>query len=528
MTSITFYGGVSTIGGNCVVIEENDTRIMIDNGMCFAKENAYYKDFLYPRSNNDIRDYLELGLVPEIPGIYGEDKINDIYLSEATPESKYLFKTEITSYEEYLEENDSPYISALFLSHCHLDHARNIKFMHPDIPIYCSAVTQHFLNIISDLSDDDFLHYCFAKTKERTNRSYFPDELYKNKCYEDRIIKTINPENVIDIPDNEGVFQVKGHPVDHSVLGGMAFEIFTKEGKSIIYTGDIRFHGNEYGKKKSNAFLENITPNPDALISEGTRIDDDTEMSEHDVNVNMTNMLKRDTNLSKKLIMASFPWKSISRFKTLYEVSKELNRILVIQPKLAYTLYHLQSFEPLNIKNILTNEDLKIYLPRKSSMIYSMDDYKSTKFNLSYSTDWNHDEEIELYSTKYGENIHLKAYEIKNNPSGYILHLNFYNLNELIDLQPPEGSYLFNLKTEPFNERGELEEKVLLNWITKFNLQYEMEDYHASGHASGKDIRKMIKKVAPKRLFPVHTERPDLFEFKNAEIDIEKGKKYII
>ena len=73
MTSLTFHGGVSTIGGNCVIVEESNTRIMFDNGMCFSSEGAYYKDFLSPRKNNDLRDYLKLGLVAEIPGIYGKE-----------------------------------------------------------------------------------------------------------------------------------------------------------------------------------------------------------------------------------------------------------------------------------------------------------------------------------------------------------------------------------------------------------------------------------------------------------------------
>ncbi|MBD3229452.1 MAG: MBL fold metallo-hydrolase, partial [Candidatus Lokiarchaeota archaeon] len=80
MTSLTFYGGISTIGGNCIIVEDDGSRIMLDNGMCFSRENAFYKDFLSPRTNNDLRDYLELDLVPKIPGIYGKDKICDVCL----------------------------------------------------------------------------------------------------------------------------------------------------------------------------------------------------------------------------------------------------------------------------------------------------------------------------------------------------------------------------------------------------------------------------------------------------------------
>ncbi|TFF99374.1 MAG: hypothetical protein EU541_05120, partial [Promethearchaeota archaeon] len=236
--------------------------------------------------------------------------------------------------------------------------------------------------------------------------------------------------------------------------------------------------------------------------------------------------LLNDADLSKKLIIASFPWKSISRFKTLYQISKKLKRTLAIQSKLAYTLHSLQDFDSLEIKGILSNEDIKIYLPRKYSMIYSNDDYKNTKYNISHNTNWVKGEHIDLYSDIYGDNIFIKAYEIKPNPSKFILHLNFYDLNELIDVQPPRGSYYFNLKTEPIDESGELEEKVLLNWISMFGLQYEKEDYHASGHASRKDIIEMIKKINPKHLFPVHTENPELFPFHNTEKNIIKGKKY--
>ena len=145
MTSLTFYGGLSTIGGNCFIVEEGGTRIMFDAGMCFSEENKYYKDFLSPRTNNDLRDYLMLDLIPKIPGIYGREKINDVFLDVIDSKSKCLFSSDLISYEDYLEENGSPYIQGLFLSHAHLDHIRNLLFMSPEIPIYCSAITKELL-----------------------------------------------------------------------------------------------------------------------------------------------------------------------------------------------------------------------------------------------------------------------------------------------------------------------------------------------------------------------------------------------
>lgn len=526
MTSITFYGGLSTIGGNSVIVEENDTRIMLDNGMCFSKEGSYYKDFLQPRTNNDLRDYFELDLIPKIPGIYGKEQLYDSCIDNPNQDSKYLFECDLTSYEEYLQENGKPYVSALFLTHAHLDHVRNVMFMAPEIPIYCSKVTLELLRIINDLSNYNFLEYSYSVKEERTSRATFPGHEYKKKCKKRREIKVVEPNEVIKIPENKPIFKVKGFPVDHSVPGAMSYEILTKKGKTITYTGDIRFHGHDHEKAKSESFLAEANSNPDVLITEGTRINDDDSVSEQDVYLRMREFLTRDKNLAQKLIITSFPWKSISRFLTVYNIARKLNRTLVIQPKLAYTIHHLQKIKSLRLNGILKEDLIKIYLPRKNSMIYSHDDYTSIKYHLSPFNEWSNDKPIKFYSVLYEDDIFVKAYEIKENPNKYIVHLNFYKLNELIDIQPPEGSYFFNLKTEPFDEEGELEEKVLLNWLSKFGLEYKKDYFHASGHASGVQIKEMIDKINPKLIFPIHTEYPEAFNYENAINKISYGEKY--
>ncbi|MBD3196559.1 MAG: MBL fold metallo-hydrolase [Candidatus Lokiarchaeota archaeon] len=528
MTYISFYGGISTIGGNCIIIEEDEKRIMLDNGMCFSKENKFYKDFLSPRSTNDLRDYFELDLIPKIPGIYGKEKIQDLCACNIDESNKYLYECGILSYEEYLEEYGEPYLSALFLTHAHLDHVRNIKFLAPEIPIYCSEITKKLLEIICDLSDYKFLEYSYYEQKELGKRSLTPGEIKKKKFYEKRNIITISSEEIVNVDNEDKVFQVKGYSVDHSIPGAMAYEISTKQNKRLVYTGDLRFHGHIHEKECSLNFIDNIAPKPDVLINEGTRIDDNEFMSEDDVIKNMTNSVSDDLELSNKLIIASFPWKSISRFLTTYEVAKNLKRDLVIQPKLAYTIHHLQQFEELKTDGLLEKQNIKIYLPRKNSMLYSDADYSRQKYYISPNVNWTIGEEIEKYAHFYGEDILVKSFEIRINPGRYFLHLNFYELNELIDIQPPKGSYFFNLKTEPFDEEGELEEKVLRNWLSRFELEYKNEYFHASGHASGKEIKDMIKQMNPKQVYPIHTEKPELFNFTNAIKDVKIGKKYSV
>ena len=42
MTSLTFYGGVNEIGGNKILLEDQDTRIFLDFGMSFSQSGKYF------------------------------------------------------------------------------------------------------------------------------------------------------------------------------------------------------------------------------------------------------------------------------------------------------------------------------------------------------------------------------------------------------------------------------------------------------------------------------------------------------
>lgn len=44
-------------------------------------------------------------------------------------------------------------------------------------------------------------------------------------------------------------------------------------------------------------------------------------------------------------------------------------------------------------------------------------------------------------------------------------------------------------------------------------------EVHASGHCSREELREVIEKIKPKRLFPIHTENP--LEFKDIAKNVE-------
>lgn len=523
MTKLTFYGGISTIGGNCVILEEDGHRIMLDNGMCFSLENDFYKDFLSARKNNDMRDYLRLGLVPHIDGIYGKEVLDDVCIDEIESEGCLLFESNLQSYEAYIQEHKAPFIEGVILSHAHLDHLRNILFMDPEIPVFCSQISYDLIKIISELSED-YLNYTHAEKDRLGNSSYFPGALKKKKVKIPRNFIILEPNKPHEISN----FSITGFPTDHSLPGSMAVQIKTKWGKQIVYTGDIRFHGLPQDRNNSNHFVDTISfTSTDALITEGTRIDDEKLISEEDVYNLTLNRIKRDKAALKKLILVSFPWKNLSRFQTIYRIARTLKKTFVIQPKLAYILHNLGERTSLGIKDILYNDDIRVFLPRINSMTYSLGDYVNSKECLSYNINWNKEtNENFLYTDMYGENKLIKSYEMHAHPENFMVHLEFYSINQLIDIIPPEQSLFFNMKTEPFDEEGILEQKVLENWIQRYKLN--LIPIHASGHAPGSHILEMIEKINPRQVFPIHTEKPDLFTMKNALTKIEIGKTYEI
>ena len=55
----------------------------------------------------------------------------------------------------------------------------------------------------------------------------------------------------------------------------------------------------------------------------------------------------------------------------------------------------------------------------------------------------------------------------------------------------------------------ELDEERKKNWLKKFIITEYLA--HASGHASGDEIREMIREIDPENVIPIHTEHPEMF-----------------
>jgi len=141
MPKIDFYGAVNEIGGNKILINGPETSFFFDFGMGFSRANKYLSEFLQPRKSNGIIDFVELGLLPCIKGIYREDYLRHVG-----------FK-----YEE------EPAVDGVLISHSHVDHVSYIHHLREDIPIYLNKQSYLILKALEDTGTTPFSEYLHLK-----------------------------------------------------------------------------------------------------------------------------------------------------------------------------------------------------------------------------------------------------------------------------------------------------------------------------------------------------------------------------
>ncbi|MEA3421719.1 MAG: MBL fold metallo-hydrolase, partial [Acidobacteriota bacterium] len=256
MTTLTFYGGVGEIGGNKILLEDQETRIFLDFGMSFSLANKFFDEFMRPRKCNGLRDLMEFGLLPDLKGLYRCDYLEHCY---SQPAEKANF-------------------AGVLLTHAHMDHSSYIHYLRKDIPIYCTQGSKDIMQALDETGATGTTELIQLKETFQTyiNKNGEPSRLYGEKTKKDRIYHLIDKKTF-----RINNLEIEALPVSHSLEGATAYIIHSEKGP-IVYTGDFRFHG--YKGNLSKKFVERAAEvEPIALITEGTRIDSTRKDSEVDV-----------------------------------------------------------------------------------------------------------------------------------------------------------------------------------------------------------------------------------------------------
>lgn len=463
MVKITFFGGVDEIGGNKILVEDGDTKIFLDFGMSFSQNNKFYAEFLQPRACSGLTDLIELGIIPDLPNIYR----NDLLQNEGRPLT------------------EKPDIDAVFLSHAHADHSWNIALLHPDIPIHCGFTAKLMLQAAQETSSgmyyEDFYRY----------RECFVDR--RGKPEKERNFKTFRTGDVIKIKDME----VEPIHVDHSIPGAYGFLVHTSAG-TVAYSGDLRLHGPK--KSMTEDFMDKARlAKPVAMMLEGTNIDNRIgSLSEEQV----LRIVDREIAKTKNLVLFDFPIRDVDRLNTFFQAAKKNKRRFVTNIKQAYLIELLgKEDKKLGLPSI---DDFDIFLHRSSWGRYEERDYKNWQRPfLQY------------------ENA-VKAEQIAKDQQKYMVFMEFFDLTELLDIRPVLESKFIHSLTEPFNEEMAIDFERMMNWLNRFKIP--LRHAHASGHADGRQLKRIAEFIGPKVLYPIHTDRAEMFSRIIKKVKIERPK----
>jgi len=479
LTSIDFFGGVDEIGGNKIRVKGENGSFFFDFGMGFSKANDYLSEFLQPRKANGIMDFVALGLLPYIKGIYREDYLRHIGLN----------------YQE------KPSVDGVLISHSHVDHVAYVHHLREDIPIYLSRESYLILKTLEDTGTASFSEYLHLKKSFQLEPKLRGEGYKRSSAIKvDRDIRIVEPYKGFDIGD----FHIKAAPVDHSLPGASAF-ISENGEETMVYTGDLRFHGRN--PELTHKFVKEAKKaNPTIMISEGTRIDQDTNISEEDIEERAV----KEVAACKGLVVVNYPVRDLDRLLTFYKVAQDTDRKLVVNLKQAYLLSLFQGDD---------NEypelgDVMIYKPRKGWGLVGNENYACVEDEWICADDIAPAESLRDY--KKWEREFLKAdntltyKDLQEEPLEYIFRCDFFELKELIDIKPENGIYIKS-STEPFDKQMEINEAKVRKWLDLFNLPLHNKLFHASGHANGKEILNMIRAINPEKVYPVHTTKKEKF-----------------
>ena len=470
MTKITFHGGVNDIGGNKFLVEDKGTKIFMDFGMSFSAEKKFFSEFMKPRTSNSLIDMFELGILPKIKGLYRRD---------------YARHMEFDGYEE-------TEIDAVLLTHAHVDHCAYIPYLRDDIPIYCSEESRLIMQNFDETADTNqyltlkerFQVYPNAKgeiSRATGDKVKIPRRI--------EVFKSFKPFNIDSI-------EVNPLPVDHSIPGVHGFILHTSDG-SIGNTADLRFHGRR--KDDTEKFVvECKNAELDLLLCEGTRISEDSSITEYDVETIVEDIIQN----TKNLVVCGYPMRDLDRLLSFYNAAKNSGRYLVIDLKQAYLL-KLFDNSPITHGQYPSPMDnvIKIYIPKGK---WGLIDKDLSYFSLrQLPMDY---EEWQKEFLNYPNTVDYR--DVSKKQKEFVFYCSDFKLQELIDIKPVEGSSYIRSLTEPFDEEMELKEEQIKNWFEHFGLinsEREWYQVHVSGHGDGSQIKHVIDNTNSKKLIPIHT-----------------------
>lgn len=466
MAELLILGGIGEVGGNKILVSGRDGAVLLDFGLSLKKKREYFMSHGVERVSRILRSYLLTGVLPRLKGIYREDLALGESLLESVPQIQ---------------------VDGCVFSHAHLDHYGSAGFLSPSIPLAMSksmkALIAHSIETGGRAGvEREVLIFRDRKEEELSKRR---DSKKNVEEVERPVIIFEEKQQIRGLPYN-----ITPHPVDHSVPAAFGF-VMEVEDMRVAYTGDLRLHGAV--SHLTEKFLVEAE-GTDYLIIEGTRIDEVSTISEKDVRIQTVRGIRENRDKLTAVMVSPL---DIDRIRTMIEVADECGKIPVLSPK----LYHLIQ--------TLRKTETKVQLPETKNIYILLE--KRSIIEDGYFLDSPHYKRWLRKLYKENDNKLIKVEEIKRKQDDcMVIFTGLQYIIELADIHPQPGSLLIESTSEPHNEEQEIEWEKLHRWVNL--LKMKKKRVHASGHADRETLTKIIKKIKPRNIIPIHTENPQAYK----------------
>ena len=280
-----------------------------------------------------------------------------------------------------------------------------------------------------------------------------------------------------------GDIKITPYLCDHSAFDSHMF-LLECEGKKILYTGDFRSNGRKFFQS-----LLNKLPKVDALITEGTNLSNNKIGK---INLTERELEKRGIELlegNDRPVFVLMAATNIDRIVTLYKIANATKRLFLLDTyagKITDTIGG-------NIPNPRTFSNVRIFLTNQDKYEI-LENYPKNKIGKNEIANKNFMMCIRSSMKQYLEN-RSKEFSF-------------------------EGCVLFYSMWEGYKKQENMKE------FLKFMEEKGVKtiSLHTSGHADEKDFDKLIKKVEPQIIIPVHTENSEWFKrYENCEVICDKN-----